>query len=43
MTQEKIAEIKIRLEENMKSVPMEVVDKVLADIILIDKVKYPNR
>jgi len=43
MTPEKIIEIRIRLEENMKSVPMEVVDKVLADIILIDKVKYPNR
>lgn len=43
MTQEKIVEIKTRLEENMKSVPMEVVEKVLADMILIDKVKYPNR
>lgn len=43
MTQEKIEEIRIRLEENVQSVPMIVVDKVLADMILIDKVKYPNR
>lgn len=43
MTKEKIEEIRIRLEENVQSVPMIVVDKVLADMILIDKVKYPNR